>query len=121
MKYWREISAFLGFDEGEQELCCRRFWENSLFGGLWRLGNKHVRSGDVAQWKREFTLALAFAFLRRFPGALQSLAYEPDNRCIVDLESTAANDPTSPPNPLVPQHSKTFPPFSNTSFTLSLH
>jgi hypothetical protein len=118
MKYWREISAFLGFDEAEQELCCRRFWENSLFGGLSRLGNKHVRSGDVAQWKREFTLALAFAFLRRFPDALQSLAYEPDNRWIVDLDATGANDLTSVLKRLVAQQWETFAALAKSSLSL---
>src|SRR5262249_14279696 len=33
---WRRISAFLGFDETEQDISCRRFWQNSLFGGLIR-------------------------------------------------------------------------------------
>src|SRR5260370_40827868 len=118
MKYWREISAFLGFDEGEQELCCRRFWENSLFGGLWRLGNKHVRSGDVAQWKREFTLALAFAFLRRFPDALQSLGYERDNRWIVDLDATGADDLTSVLKRLVANQWETFTALAKSSLSL---
>ncbi|MBV8391600.1 MAG: hypothetical protein JOY81_00310, partial [Alphaproteobacteria bacterium] len=65
--------------------CKRRFWENSLFGGLSRLGNKHVRSGDVAQWKREFTLTLAHAFVSKFPFTLQSLGYERDHKWILDL------------------------------------
>src|SRR5438034_97776 len=76
LKYWRRISVFLGFNQKEQEICCRRFWQNSLFGGLPRVGNRHVRSGDVAQWKREFTKDLGFAFLMRFPDALKSLGYE---------------------------------------------
>lgn len=95
MAYWREISAFLGFDEAEQQISTRRFWENSLFGGLSRLGNKHVRSGDVEQWKREFTPILAFAFLSRFPNAVQSLAYETDHRWIVELRRTHSGKVTS--------------------------
>lgn len=79
LNHWRRISAFLGLDEGEQEMSCFRFWQNSLFGGLSRLGNRHVRSGDIAQWKREFTRDLGQAFLKRFPEALQTLGYEPDN------------------------------------------
>ena len=85
LTYWRRISAFLGFDEYEQEVACRRFWQNSLFGGLSRLGNKHVRSGKVAQWKREFTRELAQAFLKKFPGALQSLGYETNNSWVSQL------------------------------------
>ena len=64
----------------------RRFWQNSLFGGLPRLGNKHVRSGAVAQWRREFTPALAKAFLQRFPGLLQSLGYETSDDWALDLQ-----------------------------------
>ena len=85
LKYWRGVSAFLGFDEQERAIASRCFWRNSLFGGLPRIGNRHVRSGDVAQWKREFTLELARAFLRRFPGALQSLGYEVDDAWLSNL------------------------------------
>ncbi len=85
LTYWSRIAAFLGFDEAEREICRQRFWENSLFGGLSRFGNKHVRSGDVRQWKREFTFGLAYAFLARFPGVLQSLDYERDHGWILEL------------------------------------
>jgi Sulfotransferase domain len=95
LAYWSKITTFLGFEEAEQETCSRRFWENSLFGGLSRLGNKHVRSGDVAQWKREFTIKLAYAFLARFPGALQSLAYETDHRWVVELQRAGTSELTS--------------------------
>jgi hypothetical protein len=88
--YWRRISAFLGFDEREQEMSCQRFWQNSLFGGLTRLGNKHVRSGDVAQWKHEFTKDLGYAFLNRFPDALQFLGYELNNGWVLKLERTSS-------------------------------
>jgi hypothetical protein len=86
LTHWRRISAFLGFNETEQEICCRQFWQNSLFGGLSRLGNKHVRSGEVAQWKREFTREVGQAFLERFPDALQSLGYEINNSWVLKLE-----------------------------------
>jgi hypothetical protein len=85
LTYWAKIAAFLGFDEAESNTCGQRFWQNSLFGGLPRLGNKHVRSGAVAQWKREFTPELAYAFLERFPNALQQLGYETDNRWVLGL------------------------------------
>jgi hypothetical protein len=84
--YWRRIMAFLGLDSSQQLMGARRFWQNSLFGGLPRLGNKHVRSGAVGQWRREFTPALAHAFLQRFPGLLQSLGYETNDRWGLDLE-----------------------------------
>ncbi len=90
LTYWTEIAAFLGFDEAESNACGQRFWQNSLFGGLPRLGNKHVRSGAVAQWKREFTPELAYAFLERFPNALQQLGYETDNRWVLGLNSGGA-------------------------------
>lgn len=84
---WRRISSFLGFDEAEQDIACRRFWQNSLFGGLTRLGNRHIRSGAVAQWKREFTRDLGLAFLARFPGALEALGYERDSRWVSTLRT----------------------------------
>src|SRR5205807_2496794 len=83
------ISAMLGFDESEQQVSSRCFWQNSLFAGLSRLGNKHVRSGDVAQWKREFTRDLGCAFLARFPDVLQSLGYEIDNSWIARLQESS--------------------------------
>jgi hypothetical protein len=86
LAYWRRISAFLGLDESEQQVSCRRFWQNSLFGGLSRLGNEHVRSGEVAQWKREFTRDLGYAFLTRFPDALMSLGYETSNSWVLKLK-----------------------------------
>jgi hypothetical protein len=84
--YWRRIMAFLGLDSSQQLRGACRFWQNSLFGGLPRLGNKHVRSGAVGQWRHEFTPALAQAFLQRFPGLLQSLGYETSDRWVLDLQ-----------------------------------
>jgi hypothetical protein len=95
LTYWTRIADFLGFDEQERQSCRRRFWQNSLFGGLSRLGNKHVRSGDVAQWKREFNREIAYAFLVRFPTVLQSLAYEPDLKWFLDVPGTTANELTA--------------------------
>ena len=86
LRYWRRITAFLGFDVAEQEICDARFWRNSLFGGLSRFGNKHVRSGDIGQWRQEFTVPLAYAFLGRFPGGLQTLGYETDHNWILELQ-----------------------------------
>ncbi len=88
LTYWSRITAFLGFDEAERQICRQRFWENSLFGGLSRLGNKHVRSGDVRQWKREFTVGLAYAFLTRFTRVLQFLNYERDHEWVLKLPPT---------------------------------
>jgi hypothetical protein len=84
--YWRRIMDFLGLDGADQTVANRRFWENSLFGGLSRLGNRHVRSGAVGQWRREFTPALAQAFLERFPGLLQALHYETSDAWVRELE-----------------------------------
>lgn len=94
--HWRRISSFLGFDSREQEICDRCFWRNSLFGSLSRLGNRHVRSGDVGQWKREFTVPLACAFISRFPRALQSLGYEADHTWILKLQRTQVEAPSLP-------------------------
>jgi Sulfotransferase domain len=93
LSYWTAIMSFLGFDDTEQKSCSHRFWENSLFGGLPRLGNKHVRSGDVAQWKNEFTLKLACAFIARFPFALQTLGYESDHKWVVNLYQPPVTNP----------------------------
>ena len=86
MEHWSTIAAFLGFDEAERKICRERFWQNSLFGNLGSFGHKHVRSGDVAQWKHEFTPELAEAFLARFPNALRQLAYETDNKWVSELQ-----------------------------------
>ena len=83
---WRRIMTFFGLDAAGQAMGARRFWQNSLFGGRSRLGNKHVRSGAVGQWRREFTPALAKVFLQRFPGLLQTLGYEASDDWVVDLE-----------------------------------
>jgi hypothetical protein len=85
LAYWRRILSFLGLDERERDKAVQRFWQNSLFGGLPRLGNGHIRSGAVAQWKGEFTVRLGYAFVSRFPGLLQALNYENDPRWIIDL------------------------------------
>ncbi len=87
---WQRIMTFLGLDAEEQALGSRRFWQNSLFGGLSRLGNKHVRSGAIAQWRREFTPELADAFLKRFPNALQTLGYETNDAWVHELQQPAA-------------------------------
>jgi hypothetical protein len=84
--YWRRVMTVLGFDAAEQAIGSRRFWQNSLSGGLSTLGNKHVRSGAIAQWRREFTPDLADAFLERFPGILQSLGYEKSDAWVHDLQ-----------------------------------
>jgi hypothetical protein len=85
LAHWRRIVAFLGLDEKQQALASHRFWQNSLFGGLSRLGNRHVRSGAVGQWRREFTPELGQAFLKRFPGLLQSLGYEAGDAWVREL------------------------------------
>jgi hypothetical protein len=85
LTYWRRIMAFLGFDAAEQAIGSHRFWQNSLFGGLSRVGNRHVRSGAVGQWRREFTPDLAKAFVHRFPGILQVLGYEKSDAWMLQL------------------------------------
>ena len=89
MDHWSQITAFLGFEEAERQVCWQRFWQNSLFGNPVRFAHKHVRSGDVAQWKREFTPELAEAFVERFPTVLQMLEYETGNRWISHLPESA--------------------------------
>ena len=69
MALWSQIVTFLGFDESEQKTCKESIWNHSLFGKAAGLDRGHVRSGDVAQWKREFTPKLAQAFVHRFPDA----------------------------------------------------
>lgn len=85
---WRRVMTFLGLDAREQAIGSQRFRQNSLFGGLSRLGNRHVRSGAVAQWRREFTPELAAAFLKRFPRALQSLGYETSDAWVLGLQQS---------------------------------
>jgi hypothetical protein len=85
---WRNILALLGLDKRQRESAAQRIWQNSLFGSAPRLGNSHIRSGAVAQWKREFTVRLGYAFLERFPCLLQLLNYEPDTRWLLELPRT---------------------------------
>jgi hypothetical protein len=89
MALWSQIASFLGFDDGELALCKDCFWQHSLFGGA-NVNRRHARSGDVAQWKREFTPELARAFVERFPDALQLLGYESDDRWVERLGHKAA-------------------------------
>lgn len=84
---WRRLMTFMGLDESEQPIAANAFWQNSLFGGLPRLGNRHIRSGAVAQWKREFTPELARAFLQRFPDVLQALGYETSDAWVLQLQA----------------------------------
>jgi len=84
--HWRKIMRFLGFDAAQQKIGNHRFWQNSLFGSLSLLGNRHVRSGAVDQWRREFTPDLASAFIKRFPGLLQSLRYETSDAWVRKLQ-----------------------------------
>ncbi|HSI00862.1 MAG TPA: sulfotransferase domain-containing protein [Reyranella sp.] len=85
LTYWQRITSSLGFSPDEQPMASRSFWQNSLFGGLPRLGNRHIRSGTVAQWKHEFTPELARAFLKRFPDVLQRLGYETSDAWVLQL------------------------------------
>lgn len=101
---WQRIMTFLGLDAGEQAIGSRRFWQNSLFGGLSRLGNKHVRSGAIAQWRREFTPELAVAFLERFPRALQALGYEKNAAWVHELQQPATQSVFSDLRSLAAHH-----------------
>ncbi len=101
---WQRIMTFLGLDAEEQAIGRRRFWQNSLFGGLSRLGNKHVRSGSVAQWRREFTPELAAAFLKRFPRTLQTLGYETSDAWALDLQQPATHSMFSDLRDLAAHH-----------------
>ena len=91
MAYWSKIIDFLGFEPHEQAICRQRFWQHSLFGNLSGRAHRHVRSGDVAQWKREFTPELAQAFRWKFPKVLQALGYEPDDRWIAEVQGANTN------------------------------
>lgn len=79
LEHWSRITRFLGFEQAEQELCRTTFWKHSLFGGANGRRKRHVRSGEVTQWKAEFTPELGRAFVERFPDALQVLGYETDD------------------------------------------
>ena len=89
MALWPRLVAFLGFEGSEQEVCRTCFWQHSLFGDAGQANRRHARSGEVAQWKREFTQELALAFVYRFPDALQLLGYEADGRWIEELAEAA--------------------------------
>jgi hypothetical protein len=102
LSVWSDIASFLGFEGAEQEVCRQCFWEHSLFGKASRANRRHARSGEVAQWKREFTPELAQAFLYRFPDALQVLGYENGDGWIESLTTSSksqAQASTPPQNP----------------------
>jgi hypothetical protein len=92
LSQWRQIASYLGFDSAELEICQQCFWEHSLFGKAPRANRRHARSGEVAQWKHEFTPELAQAFLDRFPDALQLLGYEDDDRWIESLSRSPKSE-----------------------------
>ena len=85
MKLWSSIQEFLGFDAAEQAFGKECFWKYSLFGEAPGANRRHARSGEVQQWRHEFSPELAQAFVDRFPDALQVLGYETDDRWIEDL------------------------------------
>lgn len=89
LSLWSDIVSFLGFEGSELEVCRQCFWEHSLFGKASRANRRHARSGEVAQWKREFTPELAHDFLYRFPDALQTLGYESDDQWIESLTGSS--------------------------------
>lgn len=90
LSLWSQISSFLGFEESELNVCQKCFWEHSLFGAPSKANLRHARSGEVAQWRREFTPELAEAFLFRFPDALEMLGYEKGDDWIDSLTTSAA-------------------------------
>jgi hypothetical protein len=92
MVLWSSILAFLGFDESEQDFCKDTFWKYSLFGEAPGANRRHARSGEVAQWKHEFSPKLAQAFVDRFPDALQVLGYESDDQWIEHLREVGKAD-----------------------------
>jgi hypothetical protein len=92
MALWTSIVRFLGFDEHELEHCRECFWSHSLFGEAPGANRRHARSGEVAQWKREFTPELAQAFIDRFPDALQMLGYEADDGWVGRLALARTGD-----------------------------
>jgi hypothetical protein len=92
LELWCSILTFLGYDESEHAVCKDCFWQYSLFGQAPGANRRHARSGEVAQWRHEFTPKLAKAFVDRFPDALQLLGYEPDDRWIEDLEQVRTGD-----------------------------
>jgi hypothetical protein len=89
MKLWSSIQEFLGFDAAEQAFGKECFWKYSLFGEAPGANRRHARSGEVQQWRHEFSPELAQAFVDRFPDALQVLGYETDDRWIEDLGQQA--------------------------------
>jgi hypothetical protein len=91
MVLWSSILTFLGFDEADHDFCKETFWKYSLFGEAPGANRRHARSGEVAQWKHEFSPELAEAFVDRFPDALQVLGYESDDQWVHTLgEKTQA-------------------------------
>lgn len=95
MTLWSDILAFLGFEQHEVQEGRDSFWQHSLFGDAGHASRRHARSGETAQWKTEFTPALAAAFLDHFPDALQILGYETDDRWVEDLPAEAMRRATT--------------------------
>lgn len=93
MKLWADITKFLGLSEGEQRFARHCFWNRSLFGRVPARNRRHVRSGRIAQWRDEFTLSMALAFVSRFPDALQVLGYEVSDRWIDELYEQVISPP----------------------------
>jgi hypothetical protein len=91
MNVVRDIIRHLGFEEGETDSCLRQFWKYSLFGKLREdakvAKSKHIRSGEVTQWKTAFDKDLGRAFLEDFGNVLIELGYERDNSWVDTLPS----------------------------------
>ncbi len=92
MALWSSIVDFLGFDAGEKEFSKETFWKMSLFGEAPGANRRHARSGEVQQWRNEFSPQLAEAFVDRFPDALQVLGYETDDQWVGKLAQVKTAD-----------------------------
>ncbi len=78
MQAFRGMFAHLGFPEQDLPTLLRIAERRSLFSGKVK-PSVHVRSGQPAQWTREFTPRVIEEFERLFPGAAEALGYEPSS------------------------------------------
>jgi hypothetical protein len=93
---FRRIIGHLGFADDEVDECLRLFWKHSLFGELGEQAktakSKHIRSGEVTQWKKVFDRDMAASFLDKFGNVLIKLDYERDNSWVDGLRVVRADE-----------------------------
>lgn len=93
MSRFGEVLSFLGFEDGELEICREIIRNNSLFGDVQEKNKPHIRSGQARQWEESFNGELAEEFVANFGDVLIELGYEADNSWVDSVKGRSPSFP----------------------------